>query len=989
MMNLSTLENLITDALEWVRVNCPEQYPQMFLQLVPVRCEIRNMNRAQEENPAIAAYGESQKGKSYLIGNLLQKNGDPFLIRCGGESYNFLSEINPIGDNREATGVVTRFTSYKAEGKASLASDLYPARMKVMSIAHVVTILVDGYFSDLLDDNVFDSDEIRRRAEELVRTYSGKPEAQKQLTEDDIIDIKLYMLSNLSQAKVGVFCTHYFDQVAMVIRNIPQSEWENVFKVLWYDNPEITALFRRLLACIQKLKFAPVVYLPICALLHHGDNRNTIMSVQCLNGLYSVEDESQRRLTSVFVKQVDESFVEFPEIDMSELSALCLEIIFKVDSEFLDNNAQFSFYPDKAGQPGYMSREVYDKLTRSGNPVSKMKLLEYSDLMDFPGAKNRERIRTANLTNLDPETQQSNLVKMYLRGKVSFLFNHFSNSRALNVLLFCHNADDVKVTQMYDTIDKWINAYVGDTPEKRRKTVEDAGGVSPFFAIGTMFNKDMTQKSSAAANTPKALENRWKGRFSTVMYQDCFHAGDVGWFKDWVGKDESFKSIYILRDYKYSGCDGEGNNLFKGYNPNVRHSQETDLAMSPEFYGQMTESFINDRKNVVRFFDDPRVVWEATATLNNDGSLYIIKQLCTVAEHLFAVRKSQFEIRSGEVCRKVVDLIHHFHKTNDSEAKLKEHIRRSFDVLSEFDTSSHANDNSFFGRLIELLQVSDDEAYDVVHDIVESPDLVTKVISFPNVEAIWRRIKVDSPFESEAQVLESIRRIYGFPDIKAVSEYLLKKHIDPKHFLVSSRHPQRKNSYVIAEALVEFWRKKISSSSFLSKTTEGTPFDMGIMSDLINNLLEMIDVACLTEKMSDTVAELTNVVSVGTINQFLVTDILRHMLNTFVTDLGISLLAPDKVKELKLVAESQATRFPISGSTESVPQSEFSEEELTEMFAGVLAKSETPSYWRHYNAWLENMYFSYLATAGQITIIENPAANEAIGQIISDLNAAV
>lgn len=987
MKNLSTLESLITDALDWVRENCPEQYPQMFLQLVPVRCEIRNMKRALEENPAIAAYGESQKGKSYLIGNLLQKNGDPFLVQCGGESYNFLSEINPIGDNREATGVVTRFTSYK--GRESLASDLYPARMKVMSIAHVVTILVDGYFNDLLNDNVFDSDEIRRRADELTRTYSGKPEAQKQLTEDDIIDIKLYMLNNLSQAKVGVFCTHYFDQVAMVIRSIPQSEWENVFRVLWYDNPEITALFRRLLACIQKLKFAPVVYLPIGALLHHGDNRNTIMSVQCLNGLYSVEDDLQRRRTSVYVRQEDGSFVEFPGIDMSELSALCLEIVFKVDAEFLDDNARFAFDPRMAGRPGYMSQEVYDKLTRDSDHVSKMKLLQFSDLMDFPGAKNRERIRTENLTNLDSETQQSNLVKMYLRGKVSFLFNHFSNSRALNVLLFCHNADDVKVTQMYDTIDKWINAYVGDTAEKRRETVRNAGGISPFFAIGTMFNKDMTQKASPAANTPKALENRWKGRFSTVMYQDCFHAGDVGWFKDWVGKDESFKSIYILRDYKYSGCDGEGNNLFGGYNPNVLHSKETELAMSPEFYAQITESFINDRKNVVRFFDDPRVVWEATATMNNDGSLYIIKQLCTVAQHLFGVRESQFETRFGEIGRKVVDLIHHFHKTNDSEAKLKEHLRRSFDVLLEFDTSASGNDNSFFGRLIELLQISDDEAYDVVNEVVESPDLVTKVVSFQSSEAMWRRIKGDAPFESEAQVLESIRRIYGYSDVKTVSEYLVKKHIDPKHFLVSSRHPQRKNSYVIAEALVEYWRKKISSSSFLSKATEGTSFDMGIMSDLINNLLEMVDVAGLTEKMSDAIAELTNVVSVGTINQFLVTDILRHMINTFVTDLGVSLLAPDRVRDLKLLAESQATRFPISGSTESIPQSEFSEEQLTEMFAGVLAKSDTPSYWRHYHAWLENMHYSYLATAGQVTIIENPVANEAIGKIISALNAAV
>ena len=70
---MNTIENIdraisqITDALEWILCYKSEHYQQKFLQLVPLRCELRKMRNAQKENPAIAAYGESQKGKSYLM----------------------------------------------------------------------------------------------------------------------------------------------------------------------------------------------------------------------------------------------------------------------------------------------------------------------------------------------------------------------------------------------------------------------------------------------------------------------------------------------------------------------------------------------------------------------------------------------------------------------------------------------------------------------------------------------------------------------------------------------------------------------------------------------------------------------------------------------------------------------------------------------------------------------------------------------------------
>lgn len=984
---MNTIENIdraisqITDALEWIRSYKSEHYQQKFLQLVPLRCELRKMRNAQKENPAIAAYGESQKGKSYLMGNLLQKNGAPFKIRCNGKEYDFVADINPIGDKREATGVVTRFSSYI--GHEELASDKYPARMKVMSPANIVTILVDGYFNDIIDDQRYSDSEIQERADELYKRYCNALPVQNNLTEDDVIDVKLYLQNFVNKAKISAFCenTDYFNKVALIIRNVPQESWDKVFSVLWHDNKELTELFNRLMRCLRRLEYSEVVYLPVDALLHHGDNKNTIMSVQCLNGLYNSPSSPSVGRSDVYVKDGGD-FRILRDFDKSELSALCLEVSFKVDVDFLDDKAEFYYDEDNAGKPGFMSSDTYAKLTSGGKYISKKGLLEVSDLLDFPGAKNREQMKEATLDRYDDETQQTNLVKLFLRGKVSFLFNYFSDSKALNILMFCHNAEDVKVTQMYNVIDKWIMTYVGDTPQKRAKTMSLAGNIAPFFAIGTMFNIDMVKKNNQNANSEIALHSRWKGRFSQVMYQDCFHAGtDVDWFKNWSGPGVLFNNVYVLRDFKYSGCDGQGNNLYDGYSESDVNPRENQLVLPEDFYGNLMRSFVNDPENVGRFFDDPKVAWEATATMNNDGSLYIIKKLCVVASKMREVRESQFETRIQEIKSEILDKIRSYYQSENSNEKLEKHVAAAFDALNEFDVS--ISDNYFFGRLIDMLQITDDEAYDKVHEIIESPELIETVNTHGKEEIFNLRLP---ECHSVEEALKEYARVYHKPSPEAARQYLEDKGIDPKSLVSSSKKSRRTNSYVISDFVMKYWVEKLSSAAFLSRTVADSNFDMGVMSDLLENVLEMASTVNLTEYMSSSISDYVNVVAVNTANEFLVSDILRHCINSFVTDLGFSLL--DAETRDSLIEMAKSKEMIVSTPNDHNEKSSYNEEELTQLFEDISnqAGAMAPSFSSHYNIWLDYMFLSYLATAGNITVIENPEANDKIGNIIALLN---
>ena len=103
----------IDDFIQWSDHHLQEsRREETFKSLVNVRRQLKRYRFALESNPAIAAFGESQKGKSYVISSLLARKGKQFMVHDpqGGTDYNFVEQLNPITRDTEATGVATRFT---------------------------------------------------------------------------------------------------------------------------------------------------------------------------------------------------------------------------------------------------------------------------------------------------------------------------------------------------------------------------------------------------------------------------------------------------------------------------------------------------------------------------------------------------------------------------------------------------------------------------------------------------------------------------------------------------------------------------------------------------------------------------------------------------------------------------------------------------------------------------------------------------------------
>lgn len=102
---------MVDGSIAWAKEHGKESFPCNTFK--DWRRRLKRIYAALEEKCSVAAYGESQVGKSYLMSSLLSSPNSPFVITNGGKAYSFIDDINPSGGNNakiESTGVVTRFT---------------------------------------------------------------------------------------------------------------------------------------------------------------------------------------------------------------------------------------------------------------------------------------------------------------------------------------------------------------------------------------------------------------------------------------------------------------------------------------------------------------------------------------------------------------------------------------------------------------------------------------------------------------------------------------------------------------------------------------------------------------------------------------------------------------------------------------------------------------------------------------------------------------
>ena len=980
MIMIQKIENQIKNidqSIEWISKNRPEDFKQKFLLLVDERRKLRKIKRAAEEKPAIAAFGESQKGKSYLMGNLLQNNGSSFRVKMenGQDEIDFVQSINPIGDKKEATGVVTRFTTFEEDDKRYCKS--HPVIVKLLSPASVATILCDSYHKDIMDYQTYSDDEIREITERIYAKYSKNQDTGvNAIKEDDILEIKCYLSKFLTETQ-SLRRSRFFENLAMVIRKIPVDEWTSVFEYLWHQNPIISNMFRRIITVLQKLNFAKELYTDIETVRHYGDNMNTIMSVDCLNGL---DNKDWDRKATVYVKEVDGQFREIKDVLKCELAAVCAETIYKVEQEYVTDDANYSTYSD--GQCGDLSID-----TRLNSIRVSKELLGESDLLDFPGARNRLRVKEVFLEKIDQEAGASNSVQMLLRGKVAYLFNSYSESRIINILLFCHDAEAIVVNEMYIMINDWVEKYVGKTPEQRKEMVMKCGGIPPLFNICTKFNIDMIENSNEEKNNDAALNQRWSGRLLKVLYTQAFKANDVDWFRNWTDVGTSFKNSYLLRDYKYSGCTGAGNNLWEGYSETERNPKETKMRLTQNFYNRMRDTFITN-SDVELFFENPSLAWDLAATRNNDGSLYIIEKLNIVAKNASAAREKLFSTEIAIVMRSIYNIMEGYYVSTNVEDILEGNIRKAKAIFREMDFTCNA-DNYYFGHLIQALQLTEKQSYREVHKIMQSPELNNAVNTFKEYEIIRNSCKkAGYPIEeakAESEKWDCIVKTYGFLNKNEAGTFLEKKSIDIQKLFTGS-YRRKLNSCIIADSVFENWCRSIKSVDFLNEFSNEDSFDSTIMSNLVDELIVTANSYNIRDKMADSIAEYVNVVAVHSANENLLADMLASMINNFILDFGFSWLSDEE----KAKAQKTCEKFNIPAFNYILKEkpATFDEAALTEMFNEMSSspKALLPSFDDNYNKWLEYMFISYVAHLDIPDI--DPVANNLIKVLLENVKGA-
>ena len=948
----------INKSIEWVKQNKPNDYNSKFIQLVKERRTLKKIEIAIANNPGIAAFGKSQVGKSYLISCLLQGRDAsgrdlPFMVRAGQESYNFVYKINPPseeGGGRESTGVVSRFSSFSRN--KSIYNVNLPVLVKTFSVTDIIIILTDSYFNDFGDYTTPSETDIKDLCNQWEAEYGDASKVSGGvIAADDIMNIKYYFEKHINNAQT-FNKSAIFDKLTLLIDRIPLEDYAKVFANFWNHEQTFTKLFSKLLSILQTFSFSDTLYLPISSVLHEGIRENTIMSVQCLKQLFS---NVMPYTCDVYLRKNGNYECAATSMPKSEICAICSEVVFKIDDDFLSSERPYKWEN--------MAADVQSEITH-GNV--KMEMLADNDLLDFPGARAREQEELKKLS-------EDNVLDFFLRGKVAYLFNKYNEEMGINILLYCHHNKDNDVTGLYKLLEDWVLNYVGETSAKRKAKLAITKK-SPLFYIGTMFNLDM-EFGKGTEMTEKSIEQRWIGRFDTVVNKQCFHRITADWVKNWTDLGVDFNNSYVLRDYKFS------TKLYDGFE---ECGHETSSKMTDDYYKMMRKTFV-ENEHVKRLFANPSVAWDVAATQENDGALYIIENLTEVAATMNEARESDVKEKLRKALNNVYNTMKDYFVATDVADILESNIRKANAIFREMDFTCNY-DNYYFGHLIQALQMTETASYRVVHRVLQSPELNKSVNDFKDYEIIRnscakKGFSLDTA-KTDDEKWECIVKTYTFDSKEDAEEFLQRKHVDIQKLFTGS-YRRKLNSYIIADAVYDKWCEQIKGVDFLNEFSDEERFDSTIMSNLVENLVVVSEAIKLRDKMAEAIAEYVNVLDVHSANENLLADMLASMINDFVLDFGFSALSEDekvKVKDVCLKYNIPAFNYIIK----DMP-GKFDEVMLADIFDNMStnAKALLPSFDDNYNKWIEYMFISFVAHL-EIPDID-PVANKIIKMLLAEI----
>lgn len=832
---------LADEAIAWANEFGKDSFP--FDSFKDYRRKLRKIKAALEENCSAAAYGESQVGKSYLMSSLLSSPDAPFVITHGGRDYSFIDELNPSGGNNakvESTGVITRFT---VSTDANPMSDF--VKVRNLSVVDIILLLTNSYYNDIKinQDTTLRYDEINCHLESLSNLWSSHIVQQTEIDEDDIKDISEYIHDVIGNAAAGVNQSSFCRIVSPVIKYVSCDKWVDVFSLLWNKNDEISHMFSVLINEYKKIGFKTDIFIPFDAVLRE---KGTILKIQWLDTVCGIQVDTGSDNLYTDIYDVEGNVIA-RDFGKGYLSALIAEITFEL--------------------PEYIVKE--------------RPFLKKMDLLDFPGARGKEEYKEAEIHTVLPT--------LLRRGKVAYLFNKYSRSLRISSVLFCfHN--DQKAAPIGGTISSWIEENIGSTPEERTVMLSDTNGIAPLFLIATKFNLDLERAKTDNPSNVSNLSEHWK-RFKDVLPEIIKPSR---WLTDWVVsgglfRSSSFQNIYPLRDFYWSCKNG----VFDGYSDGNIKSEEKAVHVHPdypEYFENLKNSFLQN-EFVRTHFAEPLKAWNEVATVNNDGSRAIIRNLNAIAGVLDNARHNKYLSQLKQIKEDMYRSLNVYFEPEEPEAKNKKVQQIASDIKMSLFLSVGKNPE-IFGKIIDTLMIPVGDLREIAYNIIichtETPTDFS-IVNFvrqnaginPNDDKNLNIQKLCNFFSCDKERLEEALKEQGCSILEVVS---------------SNTETLTTVADVVVKHIVNYWNAFINNQI---KTLDGLLPHADEIVFMLAALLKKLEVR---KELSNRIDRYCKVFSLNE-QPNAIADYASLTLNNFVSSVGRSYMNEAEVANIKAKAE--------------------------------------------------------------------------------------
>ena len=482
------------DALSWVDAVRPDsrrldnEADNLNLNLLRTRNQASSLGRVSATPMTVGFFGLSQAGKSYLISALAAGHNGELEACYGSQRVDFIKQVNPPGGGKEATGLVTRFTSHTS---VPSTPEGYPVPLRLFSEVDVAKILANAWFNDFNHEQLNDELDDERIAASLqpFLQRASQNSAYNGVSQEDVVSLWDYLNSSFKKS-VAKLEHAWWPKVLTIAPALSPSERADLFALLWGDQPELTEVYRSLAGVLTRVQHADMVFAPLDMLLR-DPNKPNIMNVDCLGKLGTGQD----RMSEIRFKQADQQYGS-ATIALAELAALTSELIFPLAEA-------------PAGS-----------------------VMEQVDLLDFPGYRGR-----GNLLKLQDAatSDQSAVSSLLLRGKVAYLFEQYTDNQEMNALVVC--ASSTKQSDVSDVgpvLSRWVEKTQGKTAEER---AHSKAGL--FWAI-TMCDNFI---SANLQHTESQLQEGLGGLMKLTLLE---RFSQYDWLQAW-SPNKPFDNCFLVR----------------------------------------------------------------------------------------------------------------------------------------------------------------------------------------------------------------------------------------------------------------------------------------------------------------------------------------------------------------------------------------------------------------------------------------------------------